>query len=100
MYFVVKKAAAWDIRQFSDRRSVGYPFLEIALLKRGIFKVLEINDDGRIDGMFIYILGEFPVFQDGCPDIPSKAILVSHVKAESFRYQKTGAETESEKIIR
>jgi len=28
--FVVKKAAAGDIRQFSDRCSVGYPFLEIA----------------------------------------------------------------------
>jgi len=28
--FVVKKAAAGDIRQFSDRRLVGYPFLEIA----------------------------------------------------------------------
>ncbi|OQY59931.1 MAG: hypothetical protein B6245_04145 [Desulfobacteraceae bacterium 4572_88] len=28
--FVVKKQAAGDIRQFSDRRSAGYPFLEIA----------------------------------------------------------------------
>jgi len=31
--FVVKKAAAGDIRQFSDRCSVGYPFLEIAILR-------------------------------------------------------------------
>ncbi|OQY58918.1 MAG: hypothetical protein B6245_09340 [Desulfobacteraceae bacterium 4572_88] len=27
----LKKQAAGDIRQFSDRRSAGYPFLEIAL---------------------------------------------------------------------
>jgi len=33
VYFVVKKAAAGDIRQFSDRCSVGYPFLEIALIR-------------------------------------------------------------------